>query len=37
MSRSGERLDLPAEGEGEAACPRGGERYRLSEDRITVA
>lgn len=29
MSRHGERLDLPLEGEGEAACPATGERYRL--------
>jgi UDP-2-acetamido-3-amino-2,3-dideoxy-glucuronate N-acetyltransferase len=30
MSRHGERLDLPLEGEGEAACPASGERYRLT-------
>lgn len=30
MSRHGERLDLPLQGEGEAACPATGERYRLS-------
>ena len=30
MSRHGERLDLPLEGEGEAACPATGELYRLS-------
>jgi UDP-2-acetamido-3-amino-2,3-dideoxy-glucuronate N-acetyltransferase len=30
MSRHGERLDLPLEGEGEAACPASGERYQLS-------
>jgi UDP-2-acetamido-3-amino-2,3-dideoxy-glucuronate N-acetyltransferase len=29
MSRHGERLALPASGEGEAACPATGERYRL--------
>lgn len=29
MSRHGEKLDLPLEGEGEAACPVTGERYRL--------
>ena len=29
MSRHGERLDLPASGQGEAACPVTGERYRL--------
>jgi UDP-2-acetamido-3-amino-2,3-dideoxy-glucuronate N-acetyltransferase len=30
MSRYGERLDLPLEGEGEAACARTGDRYLLS-------
>ncbi|CAN7185722.1 acyltransferase [Rhizobacter sp. LjRoot28] len=30
MSRHGERLDLPLEGDGEAVCPATGERYRLS-------
>lgn len=30
MSRHGERLDLPLEGEGEAQCQATGERYRLS-------
>ena len=30
MSRHGERLDLPLEGEGEAICPASGERYELS-------
>lgn len=34
MSRHGERLDLPLEGEGEAICPHTGDRYRL--DRRTV-
>jgi UDP-2-acetamido-3-amino-2,3-dideoxy-glucuronate N-acetyltransferase len=29
MSRHGERLPLPLFGEGEAACPATGERYRL--------
>ena len=29
MSRHGERLKLPAKGEGSAACPRTGELYRL--------
>lgn len=29
MSRQGERLALPAQGAGEAACPATGERYRL--------
>ncbi|RLJ18935.1 N-acetyltransferase [bacterium endosymbiont of Escarpia laminata] len=31
MSRHGERLDLPLAGEGEAACPATGERYRLEQ------
>jgi UDP-2-acetamido-3-amino-2,3-dideoxy-glucuronate N-acetyltransferase len=34
MSRHGERLALPASGEGEAACPATGERYRLAGDRL---
>jgi len=37
MSRHGERLDLPLEGEGEAACPATGERYRLSDGQVRVA
>ncbi len=35
MSRRGERLALPASGEGEAACPASGERYRLEGDVLT--
>ena len=35
MSRHGERLDLPASGQGEAACPATGERYRLHGDTLT--
>jgi UDP-2-acetamido-3-amino-2,3-dideoxy-glucuronate N-acetyltransferase len=35
MSRHGERLDLPASGEGEALCPATGERYRLQGDLLT--
>jgi UDP-2-acetamido-3-amino-2,3-dideoxy-glucuronate N-acetyltransferase len=35
MSRHGERLALPAHGEGEAACPATGERYRLAGDLLT--
>lgn len=31
MSRHGERLDLPLEGNGEAACPGTGERYVLQD------
>lgn len=33
MSRYGERLDLPLDGDGEATCPHTGERYRLSGGR----
>jgi UDP-2-acetamido-3-amino-2,3-dideoxy-glucuronate N-acetyltransferase len=29
MSRHGEKLDLPVDGDGEAACPATGERYVL--------
>jgi UDP-2-acetamido-3-amino-2,3-dideoxy-glucuronate N-acetyltransferase len=29
MSRHGERLDLPLEGDADATCPATGERYRL--------
>jgi UDP-2-acetamido-3-amino-2,3-dideoxy-glucuronate N-acetyltransferase len=29
MSRHGERLPLPLQGEGEAVCPHTGDRYRL--------
>ena len=35
MSRHGERLDLPVSGQGEAACPATGERYRLDGDILT--
>jgi UDP-2-acetamido-3-amino-2,3-dideoxy-glucuronate N-acetyltransferase len=35
MSRHGERLDLPASGQAEAACPATGERYRLDEEVLT--
>lgn len=31
MSRHGEKLDLPLEGDGEAACPATGERYVLTD------
>jgi UDP-2-acetamido-3-amino-2,3-dideoxy-glucuronate N-acetyltransferase len=34
MSRHGERLSLPASGQGEAACPATGERYRLAGERL---
>ncbi len=36
MSRHGERLQLPVRGEGEAACPATGERYRLQGDTLTL-
>lgn len=35
MSRFGERLDLPLEGDGEATCPHTGDRYTLSGGRLT--
>lgn len=35
VSRHGERLDLPARGQGEATCPATGERYRLDGDTLT--
>jgi len=31
MSRAGERLKLPLEGDAEATCPRTGERYRIRD------
>jgi UDP-2-acetamido-3-amino-2,3-dideoxy-glucuronate N-acetyltransferase len=34
MSRHGERLSLPASGQGEATCPATGERYRLVGERL---
>jgi len=36
MSRHGERLALPPEGEGEAACPHSGDRYRLEGRCLTL-
>ncbi len=36
VSRHGERLALPSEGEAEARCPATGERYRLSGDRLAL-
>lgn len=35
MSRHGERLALPLQGSGEAACPATGDRYRLADGRCT--
>lgn len=34
MSAAGLRLDLPARGEGEAACPQSRALYRLAGDRV---
>lgn len=36
MSRHGERLELPVDGDGEAACPATGERYRLRGGRLEL-
>jgi UDP-2-acetamido-3-amino-2,3-dideoxy-glucuronate N-acetyltransferase len=36
MSRHGERLALPATGQGEATCPATGERYRLDGDTLSL-
>lgn len=36
MSRHGERLALPATGQGEATCPATGERYRLDGAVLTL-
>jgi UDP-2-acetamido-3-amino-2,3-dideoxy-glucuronate N-acetyltransferase len=36
MSRHGERLELPLDGDGEAACPATGTRYRLANGAISV-
>jgi len=35
MSAYGERLDLPMTGEGEAVCPRTGDRYHLQNGIVT--
>lgn len=37
MSRHGERLDLPLEGDGEARCAATGEQYRLSAGRLSLS
>jgi UDP-2-acetamido-3-amino-2,3-dideoxy-glucuronate N-acetyltransferase len=37
MSQHGERLDLPLEGEGDAACPATGQRYRLCRGSVSAA
>ncbi|MFO0122959.1 MAG: acyltransferase, partial [Inhella sp.] len=36
MSRHGERLALPLEGQGEATCPHTGDRYRLDGDQLSL-
>jgi UDP-2-acetamido-3-amino-2,3-dideoxy-glucuronate N-acetyltransferase len=36
MSRFGERLPLPLNGEAEATCAHTGERYRLIGDQVQL-
>jgi UDP-2-acetamido-3-amino-2,3-dideoxy-glucuronate N-acetyltransferase len=36
MSRHGERLPLPLQGEAEAVCPNSGDRYRLDGRTLTL-
>lgn len=36
MSRNGQRLALPASGQGQASCPATGERYRLAGEVLAV-
>ena len=36
MSRHGQRLALPASGQGQARCPATGERYRLVGEALAV-
>ena len=36
MSRHGERLSLPASGQGQATCPATGDLYRLDGDTLTL-
>jgi len=36
MSRFGERLKLPLQGEGEALCPHTGDRYRLQDGQLAL-
>ncbi|MHC8440590.1 MAG: acyltransferase [Candidatus Eutrophobiaceae bacterium] len=36
MSRSGERLELPATGDAECSCPHTGERYALSAGEVRL-
>jgi UDP-2-acetamido-3-amino-2,3-dideoxy-glucuronate N-acetyltransferase len=37
MSRHGERLDLPVDGDGEAVCPHTGERYVVTSGACRLA
>jgi UDP-2-acetamido-3-amino-2,3-dideoxy-glucuronate N-acetyltransferase len=36
MSRTGERLALPPQGQGSAVCPASGQTYRLDGDRLEL-
>jgi len=36
MSRFGERIELPLQGEGETVCPHTGDRYRLQGEHVTL-
>jgi UDP-2-acetamido-3-amino-2,3-dideoxy-glucuronate N-acetyltransferase len=36
MSRFGEQLDIPLEGDGECDCPQTGERYRLCDGKLQI-
>ncbi len=36
MSRHGERLDLPLQGEAETTCPQSGDKYRLVDNLCTL-
>ncbi len=36
MSRYGERLDLPVEGQADSICPHTGDLYRLQGDTVTL-
>jgi UDP-2-acetamido-3-amino-2,3-dideoxy-glucuronate N-acetyltransferase len=37
MSRNGQRLDLPVQGNGEAMCPATGEKYLLVDGKCSLA
>lgn len=36
ISRHGDKLDLPVDGDGDASCPATGERYRMADGRVTL-